>query len=214
MALAGIPLALFVLRIISPSLVLISSLSLFLLQPSPASSPSPITSVVVARRVPRRASILFFLTFCSLTYLGDGLTFIVYAIIKKDWPWYSGVEINALLGVLSFSGLAALGTWKDLHGLPTWELKRVRLAVAFSLILDIALVVLFAQSSRQGRFIVIYPNSKDSFCLLSRLPFFFVPFQNATFCIPCFPSYPPTAVVDIAPHSPRFLYICAHREWY
>jgi len=94
--------------------------------------------------------------------LGDGLTFIVYAIIKKDWPWYSGVEINALLGVLGFSGLAALGTWKDLHGLPTWELKRVRLAVAFSLILDIAFIVLFAQSSRQAGF----PSSLSLFKML------------------------------------------------
>lgn len=156
MALTGIPLALLVLRILSPFFVLISSLSLFFLQPSPPSSPSPITSVVVARRVPRRAPILFFLTLCSLTYLGDGLTFIVYAIIKKDWPWYSGVEINALLGILGFSGLAALGTWKDLHGVPTWDLKRVRLSVALSLVLDITLVVLSASSSQQGWFIVIY----------------------------------------------------------
>jgi ATP-binding cassette subfamily B (MDR/TAP) protein 6 len=162
MALTGIPLLLLVLRIISPAFVLVSSLSLFFLQPSPPPSPSPITSVVVGRRVPRRAAILFFLTLCSFTYLGDGFTFFVHAIIQKDWPWYSGVEINAVLGVLGFSGLAALGTWKDLHGVPTWDLKRIRLSVALSLILDIILVVLVALSSRQAGF----PTSSSLFKLL------------------------------------------------
>ncbi|KAJ3819599.1 mitochondrial half-size ABC transporter [Lentinula raphanica] len=148
----GTLLALFILRVISPAFVLFSSLSLFFLQPSTPTSPSPITSVVIARRIPRRASILLFLTLSSLTYLADGLTFIVYAIIQKNWPWYSGIEANALLGVVAFSGLAALGTWKDLHGVPVWDLKRVRLSVALSLILDIVLVVLFALNSRQAGF--------------------------------------------------------------
>ncbi|KAJ4468248.1 mitochondrial half-size ABC transporter [Lentinula aciculospora] len=148
----GTALALFLLRVISPAFVFFSSLSLFFLRPSPPTSPSPITSVVIARRIPRRASILLFLTLCSLTYLGDGLTFIVHAIIQKNWPGYSGIEVNALLGVVAFSGLAALGTWKDLHGVPTWDLKRVSLSVALSLVLDIILVVLCSLNSRQAGF--------------------------------------------------------------
>ncbi|KAJ3788636.1 mitochondrial half-size ABC transporter [Lentinula aff. detonsa] len=148
----GTLLALLVLRVISPAFIFLSSLSLFFLQPLTPTSPSPITSVVIARRIPRRASILLFLTLCSLTYLGDGLTFIVYAIIQKSWPWYSGIEVNALLGVVAFSGLAALGTWKDLHGVPIWDLKRVKLSVTLSLLLDIFLVVLFSLNSRQAGF--------------------------------------------------------------
>ncbi|KAJ4494046.1 hypothetical protein C8J55DRAFT_500474 [Lentinula edodes] len=146
----GNELALLVLRVISPAFVFFSSLSLFFLRPLPPTSPSPITSVVISHRVPRRASIILFLTLCSLTYLGDGLTFIVYAIIQNNWPWYSGIEVNALLGVVSFSGLAALGTWKDLHGVPTWDLKRVSLSVALSLVLDIVLVILIGLSFRQA----------------------------------------------------------------
>ncbi|KAJ3749144.1 mitochondrial half-size ABC transporter [Lentinula detonsa] len=148
----GTLLALLVLRVISPAFIFFSSLSLFFLRPLTPTSPSPITSVVIARRIPRRASILLFLTLCSLTYLGDGLTFIVYAIIQKNWPWYSGIEVNALLGVVAFSGLAALGTWKDLHGVPIWDMKRVKLSVALSLLLDIVLVVLFSLNSRQAGF--------------------------------------------------------------
>lgn len=147
----GIQLALLVLRVISPAFVFFSSLSLFFLRPSPPTSPSPITSVVISRRVPRRATILLFLTLCSLTYLGDGLTFIVHAIIQHNWPWYSGIEVNALLGVVAFSGLAALGTWKDLHGLRIWDLKRVSFSVALSLVLDIALVIMIGLKFRQGR---------------------------------------------------------------
>ncbi|KAJ3915681.1 mitochondrial half-size ABC transporter [Lentinula edodes] len=140
-----------IVHVISPAFVFFSSLSLFFLRPLPPTSPSPITSVVISRRIPRRASILLFLTLCSLTYLGDGLTFIVHAIIQHNWPWYSGIEVNALLGVVAFSGLAALGTWKDLHGLRIWDLKRVSFSVALSLVLDIALVIMIGLNFRQGR---------------------------------------------------------------
>ncbi|KAF5389422.1 hypothetical protein D9757_004356 [Collybiopsis confluens] len=164
----GMALALLALRVLSPALVLLSTLSLFLIRPSPPPSPSPITSVVVARHVPRRASILLFLSLSSLTYLGDGLTFIVYAIIYRHWSWSSGVQINALLGVLGFAGLAALGTWKDLHGVPTWDLKRVKLPVALSLVLDIAFLIVFGFQSRTAGF----PSSSYFFMLHFAFPVF------------------------------------------
>jgi len=148
----GIPFAVFILRILSPAFVLLPTFSLFFLRPAPTASPSPITSVVVANRVPRRALVLLLLSLASLTYLGDGLAFVVYAILQKHWPWRSGVEINAILGVVSFSGLAALGAWKDVHGIDVWALKRLRLAVVLSLGLDIALVVLLGLHSRQSMF--------------------------------------------------------------
>ncbi|THH20779.1 hypothetical protein EW146_g623 [Bondarzewia mesenterica] len=108
--------ALFALRVISPALVLLSALSIIPTRPAPPSSPSPITSVVVATRIPRRALILFLLSLSSFTYLLDGLAFVVFAVFRKVWPYNSGIEINAVLGLIGFSGLAALGAWKDIKG--------------------------------------------------------------------------------------------------
>ncbi|THV06790.1 hypothetical protein K435DRAFT_834092 [Dendrothele bispora CBS 962.96] len=132
----GTNLVVLVLRVLSPAFVLLATSSLFFLHPAHPTSPSPITSVVVANP--------------SLTYLGDGLAFVIYAVLQKHWPWRSGVEINTILGVISFSGLAALGSWKDVHGIDVWTLKRLRLVVFLSLGLDIALVVLLGLNSREA----------------------------------------------------------------
>jgi hypothetical protein len=40
--------------------------------------------------------------------------------------------------------LAALGAWKDVHGVDVWSLKRVKHAVNLSLDVDIAIIVLIA----------------------------------------------------------------------
>ena len=135
-------LAVFIIRIVSPALVFLATLSLIFSRAPLPTSPSPITSVVVITRVPRRALILSLLSLASLTFLLDGLTFVVYAVLNKVWPQNTGIEINAILGIVAFSGLAALGTWKDLHGVPVWSLRRVKTAIAFALLLDIAHVVL------------------------------------------------------------------------
>ncbi|KAI0058695.1 hypothetical protein BV25DRAFT_1901938 [Artomyces pyxidatus] len=137
--------ALFVLRVISPALVFFSALSLLFARP-PAPSESPIVSVVVAVRTPRRALILSLLTLISLTYLLDGLTFVVYAVVYKHWPQRTGIEVNAVVGLVAFSGLAALGTWKDVKGVDVWSLKRVNVAVFLSTVLDIAQAVLYGVS--------------------------------------------------------------------
>lgn len=134
-------LALFIIRILSPAIVFLSTLSLIFTRPPAPSSPSPITSVVVATRIPRRALILSLLTLVSLTFLLDGLLFVVYAVINKFWPHNTGIEISAIIGIIAFSGLAAIGTWKDVHGVQVWFLKRVKAAVAVALFLDIAHVV-------------------------------------------------------------------------
>ena len=134
--------ALFAVRITSPAIVLLSTLSLlFSRAPSPT-SPSPITSVVVANRIPRRALILSLLSLASLTFLFDGLSFVVYAVLHKVWARTTGIEPNTIVGIVAFSGLAALGTWKDLHGVPVWSLKRTKAAIGLALLLDIAHVIL------------------------------------------------------------------------
>lgn len=140
--------ALFSIRVAEPAIVLLSTLSLlFSRVPSPT-SPSPITSVVVANRIPRRALILSLLSLASLTFLLDGLSFVVYAVLDKVWPRTTGIEPNTIVGIIAFSGLAALGTWKDLHGVPVWLLKRIKAAIGLALLLDIAHVILLGFTTK------------------------------------------------------------------
>ncbi|TCD69265.1 hypothetical protein EIP91_008200 [Steccherinum ochraceum] len=136
-----------ILRLVSPALVLLSTLSIIPARPPPQ-DPSPITSVVVATRAPRRALILSLLSLASFSYLCDGLTFVFFAVVKKTWPHLTGIDIGAIEGVAAFAGLAALGAWKDVHGVEVWTLKRVRAGVTLSLLVDIALVVLLGLDSR------------------------------------------------------------------
>lgn len=142
--------AILILRVLSPTLVLLSTLSLFFTHPTSLCSPStsPITSVVVATRVPRRAFILSFLSLSALSFLFDGLTLVIYAVLHKSWPHNSAIHINALLGLTAFAGLAALGSWKDIQGVDVWFLKRIKAVIALALALDIALVVLLGISMR------------------------------------------------------------------
>jgi hypothetical protein len=132
------------LRIISPLLVLVTTASLLSAkrQPATTSSHSPITSVVVASRIPRRAPILVFLSLVAASYFADGITFVVQTVLSKRWDYQTGIEGNAVAGLLAFAGLAALGSWKDVEGVEVWDMKRVKLSLAAALILDIALVVL------------------------------------------------------------------------
>ncbi|KII92241.1 hypothetical protein PLICRDRAFT_133692 [Plicaturopsis crispa FD-325 SS-3] len=138
----ALQLALFIIRVASPAVVLLAALSLlFTRRPAPH-SPSPITSVVVATYVPRRAAILSLLSLVALTFLLDGLTFVIYAVLNKTWPYRTGIEVNAIAGIVAFSGLAILGAWKDVQGVQVWTLRRIKTAIGVSLILDIAHVVL------------------------------------------------------------------------
>lgn len=152
--LAALTLPIFVVRVLSPAIVLLSTLSLVSTRPqvSRPPSPSPITSVVVATHVPRRAIILTLLSLSALTFLLDGLTFVIYAVLDKQWPKYSGIEINSVAGLAAFAGLAALGSWKDIHGLKVWSMWRIKAAIAAAFALDVALVILLGlriQSTRK-----------------------------------------------------------------
>lgn len=140
----------FVARVLSPSIVLLSALSLLTLRPHPPTAPSPITPVVVATAVPRRALILALLSLVALTYLLDGLSFVVFAVIDHEWPRHSGIPINTVTGLIAFAGLAALGTWKDIHGVQVWLLKRIKIATAAALALDLTLSFFLTAHLRQG----------------------------------------------------------------
>jgi hypothetical protein len=132
-----------VIRILSPSFLFLVTFSIaFLPQPLSSNSPSPITSVVVATTQPRRALILSLLSLTALTYLFDGLTFVVFAVIEHHWPHHTGIPFNAVIGLVAFSGLAALGTWKDIHGTEVLSLRRIKVAIIATLFLDLCLTVL------------------------------------------------------------------------
>ena len=146
---APLPLALFVVRIIAPALVFLSTLSVI---PTKASSspPSPITSVVVKSQVPRRGLILSFLTLASFSYFSDGLTFVVYAVLDKHWPPFTAIEISAVLGIIAYGGLAALGAYKDIKGVNVWSFASVKYGVLLALLFDTAQVVLLVVTFKSG----------------------------------------------------------------
>ncbi|KAF8626834.1 hypothetical protein AX15_004665 [Amanita polypyramis BW_CC] len=140
-----------VLRLLSPSLFLLATLSILPSQPAPPPSHPDITSVVVATRVPRRVTILATLSLAGLTYFSDGIAFVLYAVLDKSWPHYTGIDVSAVIGLVAFAGLAALGSWKDVHGVHVWSMTRLKLAVFTSLALDTALVVLLGLTlQREG----------------------------------------------------------------
>jgi len=135
-----------VVRVLSPSFVFLVALSIAFLHPLSPNSPSPITSVVVATAEPRRALILSLLSLTALTYFFDGLTFVVFAVIEHHWPHHTAIPFSAVIGLVAFSGLAALGTWKDNHGTEVWSLRRIKVAIIATLFLDICLTVLLGLS--------------------------------------------------------------------
>jgi len=147
---AAVDLPIFLARVLSPSFVLLVGLSLFFARPTPPSSPSEITHVVVANSVPRRAVILSLLSLAALSYFLDGLAFVVFAILDHDWPNHTGIPINTITGLIAFSGLAALGTWKDIHGVHVWLFRRLKLAIALSLAADISLTLFLALNLRNS----------------------------------------------------------------
>lgn len=54
----------------------------------------------------------------------------------------TGIEPNAIAGIVAFSGLAALGAWKEVHGVDFWTRGRLSFTVFLSLLCDIAHTVL------------------------------------------------------------------------
>ncbi|KAI0780187.1 hypothetical protein C8Q74DRAFT_1263689 [Fomes fomentarius] len=167
---------LFILRVLSPSIVFLSTLSLVFTRPTapPPQSPSPITSVVVATRTHRRALIYALLSFAGISYLLDGLTFAVWAVVRKEWPAFTGFEINAVVGLAGFAGLAALGAWKEVQGVDVWSLKRHKYAISVALALDVAQVALLALSITHPLATVFLLHlAFPSFRVLLLVPLFF-----------------------------------------
>ncbi|KIO04474.1 hypothetical protein M404DRAFT_550650 [Pisolithus tinctorius Marx 270] len=143
--------ALFAVRVSSPAVVLLTTLSLLYTKPLSPPSPSPITPVVVQSRVPRSTLILVLLSLSALSFLIDGLAYIAYAVFNKVWSLGTGIPLASLLGLVAYAGLAALGAWKDINNVQVWFLTRVKLAIAIALALDIAQVVLALTTNTRDR---------------------------------------------------------------
>jgi len=92
-------------------------------------------------------------------YVLDGLAFVIYAVINKYWPQHTGIEINALIGLVAFFGLAALASWKEVHSVDAsvWLLKRMKISLFLSLILDAVQVALYGTSVPKDRTLVFPP---------------------------------------------------------
>ncbi|KAG2052405.1 hypothetical protein BDR06DRAFT_957682 [Suillus hirtellus] len=129
-------------RVASPAVVFLATLSLISSKRLDHQTQSPITPVVVASRVPRRTLILVFLSISAFTFLADGLAYVVSVVLNKVWPKGTGIEIASVLGLLAYAGLAALGAWKDTRDDGIWNRRRVKVAIAIALALDIVQVVL------------------------------------------------------------------------
>lgn len=163
-ALGAAATALFAVRVSSPAIVFLTTLSLLYTKPFPSPSPSPITPVVVQSRVPRTTLILVLLSLSALSFLIDGLAYIAYAVFNRVWSLGTGIPLASVLGLVAYAGLAALGAWKDINNVQVWFLTRVRLAIAMALALDITQVALTLSINARDR-AHLCSNPKLSKCI-------------------------------------------------
>lgn len=160
-ALGASPLAsaIFGLRVSSPAVVFLTTLSLLPFKPLSPPSPSPITPVVVQSRIPRKSLILSLLSLAALSFLVDGLAYVVHAVLHGVWTHGTGIELAAPLGLIAYAALAALGAYKDVNNIEIWSRKRVKAAIFLALALDIAQVVLLALSVKRGGYMYTSPTA-------------------------------------------------------
>ncbi|KAL5524042.1 hypothetical protein ACEPAG_8215 [Sanghuangporus baumii] len=150
--------ALLVVRISFVALLLATALSLLVVKPSYApvssSSASPIVSVVVSVTTPRRSLIISLFSLIALTYFLDGFALVLHSVLSKTWQgtpshgsWiaqWSGLEVEAIGGLLASGLLVILGVWKESQGVAVWTLKRPKAWTALAIVGTIAEIVLLA----------------------------------------------------------------------
>ncbi|KAH7888329.1 hypothetical protein F5I97DRAFT_1965293 [Phlebopus sp. FC_14] len=175
--------ALFAVRVSSPAVVFLATLSLLPTKPLSPPSPSPITPVVVQSRIPRKTLILVLLSLAAASFLFDGLAYVTYAILNGVWKSGTGVELASLLGLVAYAGLAAVGAYKDVNNVEVWSRERVKLAIAIALGLDMAQVVLVAVYAKTRGPGGICDGSKVVECIPESLHFI-TPLLRVIFLVP------------------------------
>ncbi|KAG8213755.1 hypothetical protein J3R82DRAFT_10464 [Butyriboletus roseoflavus] len=193
--------ALFALRVSSPAVVFLATLSLIPSKPLSPPSPSPITPVVVQSRVPRKFLILSLLSLAALSFLVDGLAYVAFAVFNGVWTSGTGVELAALLGLIAYAALAALGAYKDINNIEIWSRKRIKSAIFVALALDITQVVLLALSvtTRDPRHVC---DTSDLSTCIPKTVHFFTPLFRVVFLLPLF----------FVLFSPRVVYLPAESQ--
>jgi hypothetical protein len=153
MAISPLLTALLVLRIAGPGVLTLLVTSLFFLRPSSHDHDhdnSPIVSVIISQKAPRRAVILSFLSLTAAAFFLDGVVVVARAVLTGTWEGSSQqwrlIEVADVIGLVAFAGLAALGTWKDVNGVDVWTRQRVKFFALLAWVVDVVQVVLLALS--------------------------------------------------------------------
>lgn len=163
---------LFAVRVALPLVLLAISLSLFTLK-AHATIPqrTPIIAVTVEVKTPRRSLILSLLSLIALTYFLDGFALILHSVLSRQWqgtPSYlwSGLEVEALGGLLATGLLAIIGTVKEMSGVDVWSTKRPKfwavIAVAGTLV-EVILLGLSLRFIHKGTNIQLLLNRLSDF---------------------------------------------------
>ncbi|KAG8811944.1 hypothetical protein FRC18_003192, partial [Serendipita sp. 400] len=116
------------------------------------SSPTAITSVVVASKQPRRALIATLLLFASFTYLLDGLIVLLYFFLRgfrqSYFTQWRGIELADVLGFLAFFSVLVIGIQKEKRSIDFWSRKRLKGFVFLAIVFDVAYLVLLVLAVR------------------------------------------------------------------
>ena len=101
----------------------------------------------------------------ALTYFLDGFGLVLHSVLSKHWQgtpgtghWWrsqwSGIEVEAVAGLLAAGLLAIFGVWKESQGVTVWTMRRPKVWTATAVvgtIIEIALIFITVDFRRDSR---------------------------------------------------------------